>query len=145
MNRGESPPVGYYVTDYESEIRDVCAFLENQGMRYRLINEFEIQYISDEVVIYIIFERNSDAVSVEYSLPSNPSEAATQTQPETYSIGWTIAEYLDGKLKSKYLPEKLTKLEKIMGCVRFFQDYRSLLLDKEFANELRAKYDKLLI
>lgn len=145
MNRSDNPPFGYYITDYEKDIREICACLEDEGMRYKLVDDFEIQYISDSVVIYIIFEKNGDAVSVEYSLPNSTPNGNQFSQAETFSIGWTIVEFLDEEQKVKYLPKRLSKLDKVKGCIQFYEDYRDLLLDNCFATKLREKYDRLLV
>jgi hypothetical protein len=145
LDKREKPSIGYYITDYENEIREICAFLEEEGMNYKLVNDFEIQYSSDSLAIYIFFERNGETVSIDYSIGKGTNKNDDKWKADRFSIDWTIVEYKNGKLRQSYIPKNLSKLDKIRGCLRFYQDYKDVLLDKSCAKKLKKKYDRLLI
>ena len=136
MQRDVPPPIGYFITDYESEIRSKCSFLEEKGMSYELVSSFEIRYVSDDLILSIVFERYGEIIGINYCLPKI-------TGSEEYSVNWTLVEYKNGDLKKDYLSENMTKLEELNGYIQFFKDYQSLLLDDVFAKKTKEKYEQI--
>lgn len=136
MKRDTPPPIGYFITDYENEIRNMCLLLEEKGMSYELVSKFEIRYVSDDLILTIIFERYGETIWVNYYLPQ-------MTGNEEYSVNWTLVEYKNGDLKKDYINEHMTKLEELNGYIQFFKDYQALLLDNIFAKKTKEKYEKI--
>lgn len=143
MNRAVPPPIGYFVSDYEKEIREICSFLEDEGMQYSLVSDFQIRYSSENILIDIVFERYGDTVCLSYYFPCENVSVPAELDSEGYSVPWTLYEYKKGALKKKYIRDEMTKLELISGYMRFFKDYRVLLLDKNFAEKTKAIYNKV--
>jgi hypothetical protein len=136
MQRDTPPPIGYYISDYEIEIRNMCSFFEKDGMKYELVNEFQICYTSNTLILNIIFERYGETVWVNYKLPDDGFL-------DEYSVNWTLFEYKNGELRKKYLNVNADKLKIIEGYINFFKDYRSLFFDEIFAKKMKAKYEKI--
>lgn len=143
MRRPTPPPIGYFVTDYEKEIRAICSFLEDEGMQFVLVSEFEIRYVSKALIIFITFERYGETVWIEYAFPDDVLYKDEHFEGNKYDVGWTIELYNNGAEKEKYKDKEMGKLKIISACMRFFEDHRALLMDKDFSEKMRMKYETI--
>ena len=145
MSKRKSPPHGYYISDYLDEIRTVCHYFETMGMSYSQISEFTIQYASNDLVLWISFERYYGALFVDYYLPGSDGSLPDPKVDRSFSLLWSIAMYEGGVHKEKYLPKGQSKIEQISACVLFFREHREALINRVIAEDLRSKYDEIVI
>ncbi len=141
MNRKTPPPIGYFISDYEKEIRKICVCLENDGMQYKLLSDFVIQYSSDELVIEIAFERYGDVVTIDYIVGNSEFPLQGKCDQSSYSLAWTVSEIANSKDIERL--KGMSKLEKISFYIGFFRANREMLIDKKTADRIKESYEQI--
>ena len=120
MTGKKPPPHGNSIRDCEDEIRGACSYLEEIGLRYKLIDDYIIEYFSEDLVVVIAFEKYYGTLAIDYYLPRSNGDLPNLERAQRYSLIWTLGLYKNGEYMEKYLSKPLPGIQQIEACVRFF-------------------------